>query len=87
MSKMKKEKWLIYYHHSFCGDIVDGTFADAVRAGIRRIEEDFEDQPLVVKTAFGFPGTEDYREEIISFDNPLDVINKIERYSPDEEEE
>ena len=83
---MEKEKWLIYYHHSFRGDVVDGTFADAVRAGIRRVEEDFANRPLVVVTTFGAPGTEDYREEVMSFDSPLDVIDEIERYFPDEEE-
>ena len=84
---MEKESWLIYYHHSFRGDVVEGTFADAVRAGIRRVEEDFGNQPLVVVTTFGVPGTEDYREETMSFDSPLDVIDEIERYSLDEEEE
>ena len=84
---MEKEKWFIYYHHSFYGDVIEGTFADAVRAGIRRVEEDFGNQPLVVVTAFGVPGTEDCREETMSFDSPLDVIDEIKRYSLDEEEE
>lgn len=84
---MKKEQWLICYHHSFYADVVEGTFSDAVRAGIQRVEEDFNGNPLVVITTRGVPGTENYQEEKLSFDSPLDVISEIERYIPEEDEE
>ena len=84
---MEKDLWIIYYHHSFYGDVVEGTFADAVRAGINRVEKDFEGAPtLAVRTGYGCPGI-DYQEKIEVFNSPLDLIAEIERYPEDNEED
>lgn len=73
------EKWSIYYHHTFMGDVIEGTFADAVRAGIAKVKEDFGEHPLIVRNGHGCPGI-DYREEILTFNSPLDLIAYIKPF-------
>ena len=74
------EKWVICYRHTFLGDIIEGTFADAVRAGIAKVEEDFDGEPLEVCQGRGCPGI-DYKEEVLTFNSPLDLIASIEHFN------
>ncbi len=83
---MKKECWAIHYHHTFMGDVIEGTFADAVRAGIAQVKEDFGDAPLVVRTGYGAPGI-DFKEEILTFESPLDLIASIKPFDKNEYED
>ena len=80
------EKWAIYYHHTFMGDVIEGTFADAVRAGIAKVKEDFGERPLVVRNGYGLPGV-DYKEEILTFNSPLDLIVSIEPFDESDYED
>lgn len=80
------EKWVIYYHHTFMGDVIEGTFADAVRAGVAKVKEDFGEHPLVVRNSYGRPGV-DYKEKILTFNSPLDLIASIESFDENDYED